>query len=422
MSPHPMVILISLLLSAFFSGMEIAFVSSNRIRLAIQKKQGGLMAIALSKLTDNPSKFIATMLVGNNIALVVYGIFMGQFVIRMLYPQIEFSGELPLSIVFEQTLISTVVILVTAEFLPKVVFQIYANSLLQFFALPTIVFYHLLSPITNAFLWFSNTLLRKVFKTTEDEIPTAFSRIELEEYVSEHVVSTEEEALENEVQIFHNALAFTDRKAREVMVPRAEITAVDRYINPKELTDLFSKTGYSKILVYNGGVDHIVGYVHAFDLFKKPKTTRSVIHPVEFVPESMFIKDVLNALIKKRKSIAVVLDEYGGTAGMMTIEDIVEELFGEIEDEYDQVNLIEHQQDDGNFVFSARLEVDYLNETHGLQLTESDHYETLGGYIVHNTEDIPKTGEVVTVDGYEFEIAEVSNTKIELIKVRPQNP
>lgn len=380
------------------------------------------MAIALSKLTDNPSKFIATMLVGNNIALVVYGIFMGQFVIRMLYPQIEFTRGLPLSIVFEQTLISTVVILVTAEFLPKVVFQIYANSLLQFFALPAIVFYHLLSPITNAFLWFSNTLLRKVFKTTEDEIPTAFSRIELEEYVSEHVVSTEEEALENEVQIFHNALAFTDRKAREVMVPRAEITAVDRYINPKELTDLFSKTGYSKILVYNGGVDHIVGYVHAFDLFKKPKTTRSIIHPVEFVPESMFIKDVLNALIKKRKSIAVVLDEYGGTAGMMTIEDIVEELFGEIEDEYDQVNLIEHQQDDGNFVFSARLEVDYLNETHGLQLTESDHYETLGGYIVHHTEDIPQTGEVVTVDGYEFEIAEVSKTKIELIKVRPQKP
>ena len=421
MNPYPMVILICLLLSAFFSGMEIAFVSSNRIRLAIQKKQGGLMALALRKLTDNPSKFIATMLVGNNIALVVYGIFMGQFIIRFLYPHMEFADELPLSIVFEQTLISTLVILITAEFLPKVVFQIYANSLLQFFALPTIVFYHLLSPITNAFLWFSNTLLRKVFKAGEDEIPTVFTRIELEEYVTEHVVSTEEEALENEIQIFHNALAFTDRKAREVMVPRAEITAVDRYINPTELTDLFSRTGYSKILVYNGGVDHIVGYVHAFDLFKKPKTTRSIIHPVEFVPESMFIKDVLNALIKKRKSIAVVLDEYGGTAGMMTIEDIVEELFGKIEDEHDQVNLIEHQQDDGTFVFSARLEVDYLNESHDLHLTESDHYETLGGYIVHHTEDIPQTGEVVTVDGYDFEISEVSNTKIELIKVRPQN-
>ena len=257
------------------------------------------------------------------------------------------------------------------------------------------------------------------FKGGVSEIPTAFTRIELEEYVTEHVVSAQEEELENEVQIFHNALAFTDRKAREVMVPRAEITAVDRYISPEDLTELFSKTGHSKILVYNGGVDQIVGYVHAFDLFKKPKTTRSVIHPVEFVPESMYIKDVLNALIKKRKSIAVVLDEYGGTAGMMTIEDIVEELFGEIEDEYDQVNLVEHQQQDGTFVFSARLEVDYLNETHDLHLKESEQYETLGGYVVFHTEDIPESGEIVTIDGYDFEIAEVSNTKIELIKLRP---
>jgi len=399
--------------------MEIAFVSSNRIRLAIQKNQGGLMAMALSKLTDNPSKFIATMLVGNSMALVVYGIFMGQFIIGILHPDLATNDPLPLSVVFEQTLISTAVILITAEFLPKLAFQIYANALLQFFSLPAIVFYHLLSPITHAFLWFSNKLLHKFFKGGVSEIPTAFTRIELEEYVTEHVVSAQEEELENEVQIFHNALAFTDRKAREVMVPRAEITAVDRYISPEDLTELFSKTGHSKILVYNGGVDQIVGYVHAFDLFKKPKTTRSVIHPVEFVPESMYIKDVLNALIKKRKSIAVVLDEYGGTAGMMTIEDIVEELFGEIEDEYDQVNLVEHQQQDGTFVFSARLEVDYLNETHDLHLKESEQYETLGGYVVFHTEDIPESGEIVTIDGYDFEIAEVSNTKIELIKLRP---
>lgn len=375
--------------------------------------------MALSKLTDNPSKFIATMLVGNSMALVVYGIFMGQFIIGILHPDLATNDPLPLSVVFEQTLISTAVILITAEFLPKLAFQIYANALLQFFSLAAIVFYHLLSPITHAFLWFSNKLLHKFFKGGVSEIPTAFTRIELEEYVTEHVVSTQEEELENEVQIFHNALAFTDRKAREIMVPRAEITAVDRYISPEDLTELFSKTGHSKILVYNGGVDQIVGYVHAFDLFKKPKTTRSVIHPVEFVPESMYIKDVLNALIKKRKSIAVVLDEYGGTAGMMTIEDIVEELFGEIEDEYDQVNLVEHQQQDGTFVFSARLEVDYLNETHDFHLKESEQYETLGGYVVFHTEDIPESGEIVTIEGYDFEIAEVSNTKIELIKLRP---
>jgi CBS domain containing-hemolysin-like protein len=184
---------------------------------------------------------------------------------------------------------------------------------------------------------------------------------------------------------------------------------------------LFSKTGYSKILVFNSGVDHIVGYVHAFDLFKKPKTTRSIIHPVEFVPESMYIKDVLNALIKKRKSMAVVLDEYGGTAGMITIEDIVEELFGEIEDEYDQIDLIEHQQDDGTFVFSARLEIDHLNETYNLHFQTSDQYETLGGYIVHHTENIPEKGEIFTIEQCDFEIAEVSNTKIELVRVKLRN-
>jgi CBS domain containing-hemolysin-like protein len=421
MSHSPLVILVCLLLSAFFSGMEIAFVSSNRIRLAIQKKQGGVMTIALSKLTDNPSKFIATMLVGNNVALVVYGIFMGHYIIDLLHSDLANLDELPLSIVFEQTLISTAVILITAEFFPKVVFQIYANSLLQFFAIPAIVFYHILSPLTNGFLWFSNTLLLKFFKVGEDQNPTAFTRVELEEYVSEHVGSAQEEELENEIQIFHNALAFTDRKAREVMVPRAEITAVDRYTPLKDLTDLFSKTGYSKILVFNSGVDHIVGYVHAFDLFKKPKTTRSIIHPVEFVPESMYIKDVLNALIKKRKSMAVVLDEYGGTAGMMTIEDIVEELFGEIEDEYDQIDLIEHQQDDGSFVFSARLEIDYINETYDLHFQTSDQYETLGGYIVHHTENIPEQGAVFAIEQCDFEIAEVSNTKIELVRVKLQN-
>jgi CBS domain containing-hemolysin-like protein len=421
MSHSPTVILVCLLLSAFFSGLEIAFVSSNRIRLAIQKKQGGLMAVALGKLTDNPSKFIATMLVGNNVALVVYGIFMGQYIIDLLHSDLDNLKELPLSIVFEQTLISTAVILITAEFLPKVVFQVYANSLLQFFAIPAIVFYHILSPLTNGFLWFSNTLLLKFFKIGEDQNPTAFTRVELEEYVSEHVGSSPEEDLENEIQIFHNALAFTDRKAREVMVPRAEITAVDRYTPIRDLTDLFSKTGYSKILVFNSGVDHIVGYVHAFDLFKKPKTTRSIIHPVEFVPESMYIKDVLNALIKKRKSMAVVLDEYGGTAGMITIEDIVEELFGEIEDEYDQIDLIEHQQDDGTFVFSARLEIDHLNETYNLHFQTSDQYETLGGYIVHYTENIPEKGEIFTIEQCDFEIAEVSNTKIELVRVKLRN-
>jgi CBS domain containing-hemolysin-like protein len=379
MAPALLVIVGCLMLSAFFSGMEIAFVSSNRIRLALQIKQPGIVSVALAKLTKNPSKFIATTLVGNNIALVIYGLFMGEFLIAQLYPEALGNTDLSLSIVFVQTLISAVVILITAEFLPKVFFQIYANALLQFFALPTVLFYHVLSPLTNAFLWLSNVILRRVFKTSDDHIPTAFSRVDLEEYVTEHVESTENEDIESEVQIFHNALAFTNRKAREIMVPRAEITAVDRYVSPNELINLFSSSGFSKILVYKGNLDNVVGYIHAFDLFRKPSNIRTITHPVEFVPESMFIKDILSQLIKKRKSIAIVLDEYGGTAGMITLEDIVEELFGEIEDEHDNIALIERELDSGTYLFSARLEVDYLNDKYKLNLHESDQYETLGG-------------------------------------------
>ena len=417
MTPELLVIFGCLMLSAFFSGMEIAFVSSNRVRLALQIKQPGMVSSALAKITENPSKFIATTLVGNNIALVIYGLFMGDFLIEKIYPESVGIDDLALSIVFVQTLISAVVILITAEFLPKVVFQIYANALLQFFAMPTVLFYHILSPLTNAFLWFSNVILKRFFKTSEDHIPTAFSRVDLEEYVTEQVESTDDEDLDSEVQIFQNALTFNNRKAREIMVPRAEVTAVDRYVSNKELISLFSNTGFSKILVYKGNIDNVVGYIHAFDLFKKPKNIRSITHPVEFVPESMLIKDILNSLIKKRKSIAIVLDEYGGTAGMITLEDIVEELFGEIEDEYDQVDLTELKLGAGVYVLSARLEVDYLNDKYKLDLIENDQYETLGGYIVHHTENIPSKGEVVKIGDYDFEIQKVTASKIELVKI-----
>lgn len=417
MTPELLVIFGCLMLSAFFSGMEIAFVSSNRVRLALQIKQPGMVSSALAKITENPSKFIATTLVGNNIALVIYGLFMGDFLIEKIYPESVGIDDLALSIVFVQTLISAVVILITAEFLPKVVFQIYANALLQFFAMPTVLFYHILSPLTNVFLWFSNVILKRFFKTSEDHIPTAFSRVDLEEYVTEQVESTDDEDLDSEVQIFQNALTFNNRKAREIMVPRAEVTAVDRYVSNKELISLFSNTGFSKILVYKGNIDNVVGYIHAFDLFKKPKNIRSITHPVEFVPESMLIKDILNSLIKKRKSIAIVLDEYGGTAGMITLEDIVEELFGEIEDEYDQVDLTELKLGSGVYVLSTRLEVDYLNDKYKLDLIENDQYETLGGYIVHHTENIPSKGEVVKIGDYDFEIQKVTASKIELVKI-----
>ena len=418
-----LVILITLLLSAFFSGMEIAYVSSNKIHIEIEKKQEGFLAKVLTKLTAKPSKFIATMLIGNNIALVIYGFYMGDVLLDWFQSLVP-SNFLILDYVLtdlrllSQTIISTIVILLTAEFLPKVFFQIYSNTFLKIFAIPAYIFYLLFSVISEFVIWISDVVLKKVFKTEGDEVQLAFSKVELGNYISEQMQTVEEDAeVDNEIQIFQNALEFAEVKAREVMVPRTELEAIELHDTIKYLKERFINSGYSKILVYKDTIDDILGYVHAFDLFKKPKTVKSILMPVEFVPETMLINDILNVLIKKRKSIAVVLDEYGGTSGIMTIEDIVEELFGEIEDEHDHVALIEDQLDDHSYLFSARLEVDYINETYKLDLPENEQYETLGGLIVDHTEEIPEQKERVRIDRFLFTILEVSNTKIDLVKL-----
>lgn len=424
MSLYVIIIIASLILSAFFSGMEIAYVSSNKIHIEIEKKQEGLLAIILSKLTAKPSKYIATMLIGNNIALVIYGFFMGDLLVEW------FQSMLPLQSSFlnyaltdlsllSQTIISTIVILITAEFLPKVFFQIYANTLIKILALPAYIFYVLFSLISDFVIWISDIILRQFFKTEGDQIQLAFTKVELGNYISEQMESFEEhDDLDSEIQIFQNALEFSDVKAREVMVPRTEIIAVELDSSIKALNALFTETGCTKILVYKETIDDILGYVHSFELFKKPKSIKSIILPVEFVPETVLIKDVLNVLIKKRKSIAVVLDEYGGTSGIMTVEDIVEELFGEIEDEHDTDHMIEEVLEDDAFKFSARLDVDYINETYKINLPESENYETLGGLIVNHTEQIPEKNEVVIIDAFHFVVLEVSNTKIDLVELK----
>ncbi|MGV6831262.1 MAG: hemolysin family protein [bacterium] len=418
-----LVILITLLLSAFFSGMEIAYVSSNKIHIEIEKKQEGLLAKVLTKLTAKPSKFIATMLIGNNIALVIYGFYMGDVLLNWFQSLVP-SNFLILDYLLidlsllSQTIISTIVILLTAEFLPKVFFQIYSNTFLKVFAIPAYLFYLLFSIISEFVIWISDVVLKKVFKTAGDEVQLAFSKVELGNYITEQMQTVEEDAeVDNEIQIFQNALEFAEVKAREVMVPRTELEAIELHDTIKYLKERFINSGYSKILVYKDTIDDILGYVHTFDLFKKPKTVKSILMPVEFVPETMLINDILNVLIKKRKSIAVVLDEYGGTSGIMTIEDIVEELFGEIEDEHDHIALIEDQLDDHSYLFSARLEVDYINETYKLNLPENEQYETLGGLIVDHTEEIPDQKERVRIDRFLFTILEVSNTKIDLVKL-----
>ena len=424
MATSIIIIVCSLLLSAFFSGMEIAYVSSNKIHIEIEKKQEGFLAQILTKITAKPSKFIATMLIGNNIALVIYGLFMGDLLVQWFQSFLPSESGFVTYLLTDlnlltQTIISTLIILFTAEFLPKVFFQIYANSLLKILAFPAYLFYVLFTLISDFVIWISDVVLKKFFKTEGDQVQLAFTKVELGNYISEQMESVEEhEEIDTEIQIFQNALEFSEVKAREVMVPRTEITALELHDSVDDLSKLFTETGYSKILIYKETIDEILGYVHSFDLFKKPKNIGSMIMPIELVPETMLIKDILNVLIKKRKSIAVVVDEYGGTSGIMTVEDIVEELFGEIEDEHDSVDLIEEQKGEDNFVFSARLEVDYINETYKIDLPEGENYETLGGLIVDFTEEIPQQDEIVTIDNFEFKILEVSNTKIDLVALK----
>ncbi|WP_298499537.1 hemolysin family protein [uncultured Algibacter sp.] len=424
MSIYVIIIIVSLILSAFFSGMEIAYVSSNKIHIEIEKKQDGILAKVLTKLTAKPSKFITTMLIGNNIALVIYGFFMGDLLINwfqtLLPTSYSFLNYLLTDLnLLSQTIISTFVILITAEFLPKVFFQIYANTLIKALAIPAYIFYILFTLISDFVIWISDFVLKAFFKTEGDQIQLAFTKVELGNYISEQMESVEEQDdVDSEIQIFQNALEFSEVKAREVMVPRTEIIAVEINDSVKSLNALFTETGRTKILVYKDTIDDILGYVHSFELFKKAKNIKSMLMPVEYVPETVLIKDVLSVLTKKRRSISVVLDEYGGTSGIMTVEDIVEELFGEIEDEHDSIDLIEEILDNNVYKFSARLEVDYINETYKIGLPESENYETLGGLIVNHTEEIPEQNEIVQIDIFQFTILEVSNTKIDMVEVK----
>ena len=402
------IILTTLVLSAFFSGFEIAYVSSNKVHIEILKKQEGLIANILTRLTYRPSKLLATMLVGNNVALVVYGFEMGKVMTLLLPPFFQN--------VLWHTIISTLIILITAEFMPKVFFQIYANQLLKLFAIPAYFFYLLFYPFSSFIIWISDFVLRVFFKTKGDYVPLSFTKVELVDYISEQMGNApKKEEVDAEVQMFQNALEFSGVKAREIMIPRTEIVAVDLNETIENLIATFVSSGFSKILIYNENIDDIVGYVHSFDMFKKPKTIKEVLIPVVTIPETIQINEVLNLLMRKRKSMAVVLDEYGGTSGIVTLEDIVEELFGEIEDEHDKDKFIEEKISDDEYLFSARLEVDYINETYHLNLPESEEYETLSGLILLHTEEIPTQGETISLPPFVFSIEACSQTRIETV-------
>jgi len=404
------IILISIIFSAFFSGMEIAFVSANKLHIELEKKRKGFIPNILRKLTKNSSKFITTMLVGNNISLVVYSYFMGKVIVEYY----------DINSILIQTVISTILILVTAEFLPKAIFRVYANETLKVFALPAYFFYILLYVFSFFINGISDFFLKFIFRTDKDTQQTLFSKEELGDYITEQleIGNDNEEEIDSEIQIFQNALEFQKVKAREIMVPRTEILAIEIHETVSKLRESFINSGFSKILVYKTSLDDIIGHVNAFELFKKPKTIKSILLPVEIVPESMMINDVLNSLMKKRKSIAVVVDEYGGTSGMITVEDVVEELFGEIEDEHDVQELTDERITEIEFKFSARLEIDYLNEEYNLNIPKEEAYETLGGFIIDHTENIPEKGEVLVILDYEITILGVSSSKIEEIRLK----
>ena len=408
-------IILSLLFSAFFSGMEIAFVASNKLHIELMKKRGELNARILSYFLETPSRFIATMLVGNNIALVVYGIEMA----KILEPHIEYHlTSNDILVLLFQTVISTLLVLVMAEFIPKVLFSINANRFVRLFAIPAALTYFSLYFFVFLVVSLSNFILKKIMRVKQLDQKRAFGRVDLQEYIEEHATTIKDKnQLEPEIQIFQNALDFSKVKARECMVPRNEIVAMEMGEEINKLTNKFVETGFSKILIFRDNIDQIIGYTHSYELFKQPKDIKSILLPIALVPETMTANEILNLFIKERKSIALVIDEFGGTSGLLTIEDIIEEIFGDIQDEHDLVDHKEEQISESEFVFSGRHEIDYLNEKYNLNLPESDDYETLSGFIVNHCENIPKLNEQIQVGRFVFEILAVDQTRVETVKL-----
>lgn len=410
MSTELIVILLSLVFSAFFSGMEIAFVSSNRLKIELDNKQGKFTAKILSYFIKNQSNFIGAMLVGNNIALVIYGIYMAG----ILEPWIEQFTNSEITVAIIQTIISTLLVLVSAEFLPKTIFRIDPNRTLNIFAIPVNIMYFVLYPVVFITIGLSNLLLKLFLKIESTEDKPGFGRIDIDEYLKEATSDKGEETqIEHEVQIFQNALDFSEIKVRECMVPRNELMAVELETPIQELLDKFIDTGYSKILIYRNTIDNIIGFTHSSELFKKPEAVKNILLPVTIIPESMSANDALKQLLQQKKSIAVIVDEYGGTSGIITLEDIVEEIFGEIEDEHDHEELIEEQLKPNKFLFSARHEIDYLNDKYKLSIPESEDYETLAGYVINKHESIPDQNEKIKIDQFLFEVKKVEGNRID---------
>lgn len=414
-----LIIALTLALSAFFSGMEIAFVSSNKLRIELDKDKGLLSSRLISGFVHHPSRFIGAMLVGNNIALVIYGIAAAAIlepVLINILPAALATGSVILTL---QTLLSTLLILITAEFLPKLLFRLNPNGLLSFFAIPTYLVYLILYPFMAFFLGLSELILRYIFGMKTGTVRYHFTSIDFDEYIRDFYSPAAAQVDESsEMQMIQNVRDFHSTKVRECMVPRNEIIAVDDSISIGELHDFFIETQHSKIPVYKESIDNLTGYVHLYDLFGKPSDIKSVIKPVIIVPETIAASNVLNMMISQRKSVAVVVDEFGGTAGMVTVEDLIEEIFGEIQDEFDLDELVEKQNSENEFILAGRLEIDYLNQEYALNLPQSDEYETLAGLILNHHQSIPEIREQIIIERFTFTILEASGSRIDKVLLK----
>ncbi|WP_308007333.1 hemolysin family protein [uncultured Prevotella sp.] len=408
-------IFITLLLSAFFSGMEIAFVSSNRMLAEMDKGTSRLTRRLQTFFYKNPNDFVSTMLVGNNIVLVVYGI----FVARLLDNTI-FKGLDPAISVTADTILSTLVVLFTGEFLPKTLFKSNPNKFFSFFVFPAYLFYLLLWPVSRFSTLLSKILLKiSGVKVDKDNDDGEFSKIDLDYLVQSSIDNaTDNSQIDDEVRIFQNALEFSDTKVRDCMVPRTEICAVEKSSSLSDLKNIFIESGKSKILVYDNDIDHIIGYIHSLELFRNPNDWHNHIRTMPFVPETMSARKMMQTFLQQKKSLGVVVDEFGGTSGIISLEDIVEEIFGDIEDEHDNSNYIAQKNSDGTYLLSARLEIDKVNDLFPLDIPESEDYMTIGGFILHEYENFPKLNEVVRIGRFEFKIIKNTMTKIELVRLK----
>ena len=407
-------IIITLCFSAFFSGMEIAFVSSNKLRFELDKKQRSLTSSILSIFYNHPQQYISTMLVGNNVCLVMYGLLMARFLSPWLAPL-----ENQFLITLVQTIIATAIVLVTGEFLPKSIFRVNSNFWLRTFSVLLFIFYVVLYPIASFATWLSLGILRLFgVKPNSSAHENAFSRADLNYLIQESFENHEDKKdVGTEVKIFQNALDFSKVKLRDCLVPRTEVVALDYEVDLETLKQTFIETGFSKIPIYKGNIDNIIGYIHSSEMFEHQQNWREHINQIPIVPENMAAQKLMKIFMKEKKSIAVVVDEFGGTAGIVTLEDIMEEIFGEIEDEHDTHDYIAEQTGENEYLFSGRLEISEINEKFNLNLPESDAYDTIAGFILYHHQHFPKLNEIIQIDNYVFKCVKATNNRIELVKM-----